>query len=205
LNINHDNDFYKYESFPKNAAAQMHALTRVIKARLKKSKVKIPIFAVASQDDATVDTTATIGLMSQAVNPVNKLVYYYSDPEKIPSELEQEKIECVNSVLSEQKIISSAHTAIVIPRDDEYYGELAGYCNCLHYLPDKLVEYQLCREHAEVAVLGEITQENLKRETLRRLMYNPHFEVLKIQMRNFIEKLPLSTMDVIAAKNTTVK
>jgi esterase/lipase len=201
LSIHSDNDIYKYESFPKNAAAQMHALTRVIKSRLNKLKVQIPIFAVVSQDDATVDTSATIKLMSQAINPANKLVYYYSDPEKKPSELEQNKIKYVNSVISEQKIISSAHTAIMLPREDEYYGESAGNSNCLHYLPDDMVKYQICREQAEDAMQGEITEKNLKNKILRRLMFNPHFHDLKVEMKNFIDKLPDGDKEVSYDQN----
>jgi esterase/lipase len=202
LSVNPDTDIYKYESFPKNAAAQMHALTKVIKSRLNKCKVKIPIFAVASQDDTTVDTSATVDLIARAENPANKLVYYYSDPEKIPSGPVQEKIECVNSVISEQKIISSAHTAIVLPREDEYYGEAAKYCNCLHYYPGDMKKYQICREQTDAIMQGEITEKNLECKTLRRLMYNPHFEALKIQMKNFIDKLPGDILLVSTVKNS---
>ncbi len=196
LSINSDKDFYKYESFPKNAAAQMHALTRVIKTRLIKRKVQIPIFAVASQDDATVDTSATVELMSHAIHPANKLVYYYSDPDKIPAVVKQNNIKCVNSVLSEQNIISSAHTAIVLPSYDEYYGESAGYCNCLHYLPDQLAKFKICQEQAATAMQGEITEKNLRNKTLRRLMFNPHFEDMKEEMKYFIDKLPDGNQEV---------
>jgi esterase/lipase len=190
LSVNPDNDFYKYESFPKNAAAQMHALTRVIKSRLNKSKVRIPIFAVVSQDDATVDTAATVKLMTHAEHSANKLVYYYSDPDKIPTGLGQDKIKCVNSVLAEQNIISSAHTAIVLPREDEYYGDSGVYPNCLHYLPSEIEKFQTCREQTGATMQGEITKKNLKHKTLRRLMFNPHFEALKTEMKHFIDKLP---------------
>jgi hypothetical protein len=37
---------------------------------------------------------------------------------------------------------------------------------------------------------GEITKKNLKHKTLRRLMFNPHFEALKTEMKHFIDKLP---------------
>jgi esterase/lipase len=190
LNVKPDSDLYKYESFPKNAAAQMHALTRVLKTRLNKSRMRIPIFAVASQDDATVDTFATLKLISQEKHPANKLVYYYSDANKIPTEIQQDKIECVSSILPEQNIISSAHTAIVLPREDEYYGEAAKYCNCLHYFPDEMAKYQLCREQKEAIQQGEISRKNLKNMVLRRLMFNPHFEALKTEMKHFIDKLP---------------
>jgi esterase/lipase len=190
LNIKPDTDIYKYESFPKNAAAQMHALTRVVNRQLGKNKLQIPIFAVASQDDATVDTASTIKFMAGSVHPASKLVYYFSDPEKIPAGIEKDKIECVNSELSELKITSSAHTAIVMPREDEYYGERGVYCNCLHYYPREMAKYQSCIDHAVSVIQGEITEKNLKQGTLRRLMYNPHFATLKISMQQFIEKLP---------------
>ncbi len=190
LSIKPDMDMYKYESFPKNAAAQMHALTRALKTQLAKRKVQIPVFAVVSQDDETVNSAATIELMTYATHSANKLVYYFSDAGKIPAGLDTDKIEYVNSVLSEQKISSSAHTAIVLPREDEYYGELGEYCNCLHYYPNEMAKYQACIDRLETVIHGEITEKNLKQGTLRRLMYNPHFVSMKIAMRQFIEKLP---------------
>jgi esterase/lipase len=189
LSIKPDTDIYKYESFPKNAVAQMHALTRVINAQLAKRKLLIPIFAVASQDDATVDTASTIKFMAASVHPANKMVYYYSDPEKNPAGIDKNKIECVNSVLSEQRITSSAHTAIVMSHEDEYYGEQGVYCNCLHYYPKEMAKYHACIEQAASIMQGEITEKNLKQGTLRRLMYNPYFAALKTSMQQFIEKL----------------
>ena len=190
LNIKPDTDIYKYESFPKNAVAQMHALTQEVKAQLSKRKLHIPIFTAVSQDDATVNTAFTIQFMANSVNSANKLVYYFSDPESIPGGIEKDKIECVNSVLSEQRITSSAHTAIVVPREDEYYGEQGLYCNCLHYYPKEMAKYQACIENAAAVMQGEVTAKNLKQGRLRRLMYNPHFGSLKTSMRQFIEKLP---------------
>lgn len=190
LNLHHDIDLYKYESFPKNAAAQMYALTRVIQKQLAKKEVKIPIFVAVSQDDATVNTAATTQLMLHARNASNKLVYYYSDPKKIPTGFEKDKVDYVNSVLPKQRISSSAHTAIVIPGEDEYYGEQGEYNNCLHYYPHDMEKYQACIDQVESVIQGEITKQNLKQGTLRRLMYNPHFSTLKIAMQEFIDKLP---------------
>lgn len=190
VSIKPDADIYKYESFPKNAAAQMHALTCAVKAQLAKRKVQIPLFTVVSQDDETVNSAATIELMSHATHSANKLVYYFSDAGKIPGGLASDKIDLVNSVLSEQRISSSAHTAIVLPREDEYYGELGAYCNCLHYYPNEMAKYQACIDRLETVIHGEITEKNLKLGTLRRLMYNPHFVNMKIAMKQFIEKLP---------------
>ena len=189
LAIKPDTDIYKYESFPKNAAAQIHALTKAVRAELAKRKVSIPIFSVVSQDDATVNAATVIEFMSQATHAANKLVYYFSNPEKIPSGLEKDKIECVNSVLSRERICSSAHTALLVPREDEYYGERGTYSNCHHYYPREMAKYRACIERADAVLQGEITKMNLKQGTLRRLTYNPNFPGLKVAMKRFIEQL----------------
>lgn len=190
LSIKPDTDIYKYESFPKNAAAQMHELTQVVRGLMAKSKVQIPVFAAVSQDDATVDTAATVRFMAQTPHPANKLVYYFSKADKIPTGLPAGKIDCVNSVFPQLKIISSAHTAIVLPSEDAYYGEHGEYCNCIHYYPDEMGKFSACKRQPEQALQGEITEENLKAGTLRRLMHNPSFATLKIAMRKFIDSLP---------------
>ena len=190
VSINPDKDVYKYESFPKNAAAQMHALTRVVRKELAKHKLQIPIFTAVSQDDVTIDTGAVIELMSRADHAANKLVYYFSEPEIKPTRLEKDKIELINSVIAEKKISSSAHTAIVVPREDEYYGEQGMYRNCLHYYPNDMEKYKACIDRADSVLLGEITDKNLRQGTLRRLMYNPQFDTLKAAMKQFIAKLP---------------
>ena len=189
LSIKPDTDLYKYESFPKNAAAQMYALTQAVKMQLAKRKINIPVFAVVSQDDITTNTEATIEFMAHAAHSSNKLVYYFSDEKKIPAGLEKDKIECVSSVLSDKGISSLAHTAIVLPPEDEYYGELGAYCNCLHYYPDEMEKYRACIDRVDKVIQGEITERNLKSGTLRRLMYNPHFITMKTAMKQFIEKL----------------
>ncbi|MFA5826340.1 MAG: alpha/beta fold hydrolase [Gallionellaceae bacterium] len=190
LSISPDTDIYKYESFPKNAAAQMYALTQAVRAQIAKSKVLIPVFAAVSQDDATVDTVATVEFMAHAPHPANKLVYYFSSADKIPAGLSKDKIECVNGVFPQLKIISSAHTAIVLPSEDAYYGERGEYCNCIHYCPEDMDKFAACTNQAEQMVQGEITEANLKACMLRRLMYNPNFDTLKIAMRKFIDSLP---------------
>jgi esterase/lipase len=189
LNINSDRDRYKYESFPKNAAAQMYALTQALQLQLAQSKVAIPVFTVMSQDDVTVDAEAIIEFMALASHPLNKLVYYFSQAEKIPARI-LSKSECVSAVFPEKKIISSAHTALVLPGEDPYYGEQGTYCNCIHYYPEEREKYAACNESSMQLPQGEITDENLKSGTMRRLMHNPNFASLEIALRQFIDHLP---------------
>jgi esterase/lipase len=190
LDIRPDADIYKYESFPKNAAAQMYALTRAVNARMAKGTLNIPVFAVASQDDVTVNTSATVEFMAQTQHPVSKLVYYFSKPDSTPAAILKEKIELVPGSFPAKKIISSAHTAIVLPDVDAHYGEQGEYFNAIHYYPREMDKYTVCSRPAEAVWQGEITAENLKVGAVRRLMYNPNFAALKSAMRQFINSLP---------------
>jgi hypothetical protein len=180
LNVLPDLDLYKYESFCKNAAAQMYALTRA----LPQDGLDIPVFAAASADDATVHAAATLRFMQRARHPASHLVWYSN------ARIEQDKVEWVDSALPEQRILSSAHTAIVIPPEDEHYGAAGDYVNCLHYYQSNGGRYVACLTRPQESWLGEVLPENLQRGLLRRLMYNPHYAAMETSMRKFIERLP---------------
>ncbi len=191
LSICPDTDRYKYESFPKNAAAQMYALIQVVKKKLAGRAVRIPVFAVMSQDDVTVDTGEIIKFMERCEHPLSQSVYYYSDAKKIPNWKLINKPECVNGVLPEKKILGPAHTSIVLPSEDEYYGEQGEYCNCIHYYPNAGEEYASClQQEARQLFQGELTAENLQAGLVKRLMHNPHFADIKQSMSRFIASLP---------------
>ncbi len=168
----------------------MYALTRELESRLRERQVQIPVFAAASQDDATVNTPATLDFMARASHPTNRLVLYTTDTAKFPPNISQEKLEMVNSVIPEQRILSSAHTAIVLPPDDAHYGARGDYSNFIHYYPGDMDKYDaFANGHTDI-VQGEITEANLRAGILRRLMYNPNFAALKLSMKRFIDSLP---------------
>ena len=190
VSIMPDRDIYKYESFPKNAAAQMYALTQESNEQSLLHKLNIPVFTAASADDTTVEPSAILNFMMRMPHPSSKLVLYTTDEGKHAKGFPAEKLELVNSVLPKQKILSSAHTAIALPPDDMHYGAKGEYSNCVHYYPGDMEKYAVCIKYPEQALQGEITEQNLKAGILRRLMYNPHFAALKISMRRFIDNLP---------------
>ncbi len=194
VDIMPDLDIYKYESFTKNAAGQMYALTRELSVQLQKAYfngrgLDIPVFIAASADDKTVKISATLGFIVRARHPSNRLVLYTTEPENFPPGIPPEKMELVNSAVPGQKILSSAHTAIVMPPEDGHYGAAGEYSNCMHYYPDDMEKYAACIQHPEQDFQGEVTGENLNAGILRRLMYNPNFAGLKVSMRRFIDKL----------------
>ncbi len=190
VTIKPDLDIYKYESFPKNAAAQLYALSQEVCRQLHARPLNIPIFAVASQDDTSVITAATLQFMAGAHHPLKRLVLYTTDTSKLPPDIAPEQIELVNSRFPEHRILSSAHTAITQPPEDAHYGENGEYSNCLHYYPDNMGKYDACLQRSKEVWQGEITAANLNTGTLQRLTYNPNFAALKISMKKFIERLP---------------
>lgn len=200
LELKPDHDIYKYESFPKNAAGQMYALTREVKNLLHQYNVDIPVFAAASADDTTVVTSATLEFIAQARHPASKLVLYATDIEKFSSRLagmgqdagefgRKAKLELENSVFPEQRILSFSHTSIVLPADDSHYGATGEYSNCAHYYPDDIEKYAVCINNPRQDLQGELTDKNLKAGVIRRLMYNPSFSALKVSMRKFVDDL----------------
>jgi len=189
LYIRPDHDIYKYESFPKNAAAQMYALTRKLGSQLQLHEMDLPVFAAASEDDATANTTGTLEFMSRTRHPSSRLVIYSARPDAFSFDIPAEKLELVNCAMPVQKILSSAHTAIILPAEDTYYGAGGAYSNCTHYYPGDMEKYNACAAYPEQILLGEITPQNLDAGLLCRLMFNPHFAALKISMQRFIDNL----------------
>ncbi len=180
VNVMQDRDLYKYESFCKNAAAQMYALTQA----LPQNETDIPVFAVASADDATVNPAATLRFMQRARNPCSRLLWYSTE------EIRQPNVEWMNSAMPERRILGSAHTAIVMPPDDPYYGATGEYANCLHYYENDKERYRACMSRPQDAWQGEVSERNLRQGLLRRLMYNPHYAEMESSMQKFIEGLP---------------
>lgn len=190
VDIKPDLDIYKYESFTKNAAAQTHALISALNGQLRKHALDIPLFVAASADDMTVKTSVILEFVARARHPLSRLVLYTTEPEKIPDGFPPERLEPVNSAIPEQRILSSAHSAIVMPPEDGHYGRAGDYSNCVHYYPGEMEKYAACLAHPDQDFQGEITELNLKAGILRRLTYNPNFAALKVSMQRFIDQLP---------------
>jgi len=190
VDIQPDTDNYKYESFPKNGAFQMHALTADLHAQLRKRETGIPMFAAASADDVTVDSSATVEFMARARHACTKLVYYTRNTAQNLCGIPENRVELVNSVVPEQNIVSFSHLSILVPPEDAHYGVAGEYSNCLHYYPDDMEKYAACRRNFPAVLQGEITAHNLQAGVMRRLAYNPHFRALESSMQKFIENLP---------------
>ncbi len=184
--IRNDDDPFKYNSFPLNGADQVHLLTKEIHAHLAKKEIAVPVFVAASLDDATVKTAGTLAFFKRTLNPLNRMILYSAEAASFPM---IDRIEVVNSRFPEQRIISSAHTAIVVPPSDPHYGAEGAAVGCEHYFDDDPAKYARCKSKNE-DFRGEISDANLAQGVVRRLTYNPNFDMLKVSLEQFIDTLP---------------
>jgi len=184
IDILGDSDPFKYESFPANAADQIHLLTKELRAKLSKQPLNIPLFIAASEDDATVSTEESLRFFRASRHSQKRMVLY-SRADAPP----KKGLQRIKNVFPEKHIISSAHTAMTLPPDDPHYGEQGDYAYCSHYFPQDAEKYRRCKKRQE-DFLGEISAENLKKGVLRRLMFNPNYAALTKSLDDFITALP---------------
>ena len=183
-----DKDYAKYESFTVNAGAQLYHLTREIDSDLAAGKrLDIPVFTVLSVDDISVDTEKMLEVFkSYIASEKSVLILYGKENEKSLRE-GNGRILYKNSFFPEKRILNFAHISILIPPDDPHYGKDGGYKYCLHY-QDNQEKRRACLYDPNVWQ-GEITEENLKQYTLRRLTYNPRYDEMILTLDHFLDGL----------------
>ncbi|MBI5449741.1 MAG: alpha/beta fold hydrolase [Gammaproteobacteria bacterium] len=180
LDIAPDVDPFKYESFPMNAAAQIHRLTWELDDHLDDNVPQLPLFIALSEQDRTVDSAATLQFFARNRHPASRLLLYSN---AAPT-LSDPRIVLQDSRDAARHIVSSAHTALLLPPEEPHYGAAGDYVLCNHYL-DQLPLWQRCRQRDE-DVLGEISTDTLQQGVVRRLSYNPWYTSMLDQLRTFI-------------------
>jgi len=193
-----DSDFAKYESFPFNAGAQVHNLMTELLAKsvALPTKIKnIPMFVVVSEDDQTIATDATLGLVTQWHDSSTKkdsnkdMVIYYGERSKakqqLPASLNVLVPNCSETELC-AKVHDVAHTSVTNAPSNSHYGIEGRYRNCGHYIGDMGL-YQECKTGDDV-IVGEKTAHNLQLgKPLYRLTYNPYYQQMLNEISVFLQ------------------
>lgn len=190
-----DIDFAKYESFPANAGAQVHALMKRIEPQKLKGLRNTPFFVVASEVDQTINTEATVNILARwhaqngAAQAQDKLVYYYANKvadqlNALPSSLKTvTTFSCEGQVYC-KRVLDIAHTSPTNVPSNPHYGWQGSYRNCEHLTGTDL--FASCKTTSS-PTLGELTEENLQATpNLQRLTFNPYYEQMLEQMQGFI-------------------
>jgi len=200
IDVDADVDFAKYESFPYNAGAQVHALMSRIhgKNALKSNTTHdIPLFVVAGELDQTIDTAATLALMNNWHKPeVNSktqfdTLIYYGEKKSLTDALAP-LIKVITPTCEQgelcQKVFNIAHTSPTNSPENPHYGEQGQYRNCGHYLAD-MERYRTCKTSKSI-IVGERTSENLKQKSpLKRLTFNPYYSKMLVSIKEFLARI----------------
>ncbi len=197
IDLDADIDFAKYESFPYNAGAQVHALMKLVVgegANASRQMHDIPLFVVASEHDQTIDTAHTLQLVQQwlLASPIaqmkKSMLIYYGDNNKLPSRL-VDVMEVIVPECSPESLCSEifdvAHIATTNSPNNPHYGVNGQYRNCGHYVTDA-PRYKACKHNKQV-IKGEVTAMNLTRDLpMQRLTYNPYYQEMLEAMTVFL-------------------
>ena len=183
MKIMPDEDYFKYQSFPYNAAWQIYQLIKMTEESITDKGIAVPVFTVASVQDSTIEVEATVDLIKALKNKKNRMLLYSQYPRSEPA-----PVKVVNSYFPEKRQLSLAHTGLSIPIDDPHYGEDGAYRNCSHYYDKSDEDYLSCKRD-EVIFVGETTAENLKQGVMRRATYNFLYREMLDELDNFINSL----------------
>lgn len=171
--------FTKYESFACNGAHQTRLITLKIRSLLARRSLNIPLFIVVNEDDETVNTKANLAFFNQQNSKHKQLILYSNRPHLA---INQNTI-LRPSAFQTEKILNFSHTCLTISPDNFYYGKNGAYQDFLHYPGQKAPTNDI--------YYGAISKDNLKKYTIQRLSYNPDFNWLLEQLKNFINKAGL--------------
>ena len=196
IDLDADIDFAKYESFPYNAAAQVHSLmSRIVGEDAMKNRVMhdIPIFVVASEHDQTIETKQTLVLIEEwqqaekAHHNKQSVLVYYGDKNNVPASTKVKLVlpDCLAEGLCND-VFDVAHSGTTNAPSNPHYGVDGKYRNCGHYVKE-LSRYLACKQSDEL-VKGELTEANLtQHELLQRLTYNPYYQQMLASMERFLQ------------------
>ena len=196
LNKGADIDFAKYESFPFNAAAQVHTLMSRVNGNSKSlTRIPdIPLLVVASEVDQTIETKTTLSLMRQWHNApgrmsqsLDTLIFYGNEAvvAQLPDSLAVLRPACQNQQLCD-KVIDISHNAALNAPTNPHYGYQGNYKYCEHHIGSDA--FSACKTMAVVPT-GEISGRNLdKYGVMRRLTFNPYFDHMREQVLGFVTK-----------------
>lgn len=182
LDVLPDTDSFKYESLTNHAIAEVYTMIQSMHRLSRLSERRLPLFVAASEQDATLDSRATLDWFADQIGP-RRMLYYTTGQPSVP-----DFVKCVPAQLPGQRISSFAHTSMIQSPDNPHYGVQGSQRFCTHYYhlePDK---YRRCKA-GEEDCLGEMFHETADCAVVRRLTYNPFYDELLAELGEFIDRI----------------
>ncbi|TPE50031.1 alpha/beta fold hydrolase [Maribrevibacterium harenarium] len=135
-----DDDFAKYASIPVPAIAQAYRLAKEVSAQVSTESMVLPVWVAASQEDATVDTKATLSLFKEymAAQKQSRMVLYRYQQDLPPEPDVTER----TASWPQDRVLGMSHIGLHIAPVNPYYGQQGDYRACGWYFsePEKYAE-----------------------------------------------------------------
>ncbi len=184
FDIQPDTDCFKYESLTNRALCEVYRLTEAQQRLASLTELNTPLFVVASENDATINSPAILNWFARQQGAPKKMLYYSTGSPEVPAD-----VRVINAHLPEQRIRSYSHTSLLQSPENPHYGEQGTLRFCTHYYrldPDK---YRRCKA-GEEDCLGEMFDESEQCQVIRRLTWNPAYSDMLAEIRAFLDALP---------------
>ncbi len=183
LDVQPDEDRYKYESLSNRAICEAYRLTKALRGLRSLERLQTPVFVAASANDATVDSRAVLDWFAKLRGIPRRMLYYGTAGSPVP-----DRVRVVPCQLPQKRIRSFSHTALLHPPGNAHYGANGGYRFCTHYYFLDRGKYERCKAGQEDC-LGEMFDESADCQVVRRLTYNPFYEDMLDEIRAFLKTL----------------
>jgi alpha-beta hydrolase superfamily lysophospholipase len=206
-------DSFKYESVPAYSVLQANQLAKMVKNKLRKNNLEIPVFIAQAKNDNTLPSEATIDLFNDNAfgadsvfllySPVEADGFRFSNCDNIEQDVfsNTNKVTCNSSFTYTQDgfeatIDDYSHMSLVLSPTDPHYGINGKYRYCLHYR--KGTNLKICRTGLKPDVCygerdvfrGRHVSEACPvfKSVMIRLTSNPKLQHLKSQLAHFMRK-----------------
>jgi len=184
FDVQPDTDIFKYESLASRVLCEVYRLTEAHQRLASITQLKTPLFVVASEKDATIDSPAILDWFAQQKSTQKQMLYYSTGTPEVP-----ENVQVLNARFPERRIRSYSHTSLLNPPENPYYGENGTLRFCTHYYRLDPEKYRRCKAGKEDC-LGEMFDEPEEHQVIRRLTWNPGYADMLTEIQAFLERLP---------------
>ena len=209
-------DSFKYESVPANSVLQANRLAKMVKNKLRKNNLEIPVFIAQAKNDYTLPSAATIDLFNDNAfgadsvfllySPVEVEGFRFSNCDNVEQDVfsNTNKVTCNSSFTYTQDgfeatIDDYSHMSLVLSPTDPHYGINGKYRYCLHYQKGTNLENcrtglkpDVCYGERDVFRGWHVSKAcPVFESVIIRLTSNPKFQHLESQLSHFMRKRKL--------------
>jgi esterase/lipase len=195
LHLNHNQwiykkneiDYAKYISIPFNAVNQVAALTKEIKILRQDHSLDCPIFMAVSQEDETISAAQAIDFFSSFHHKISKLILYAADTNAYANKLKGDsdsRIVMRSTHYPTLNIREFSHVSLPFRPNNPHYGQHGNYEYASH-IHNKGFIYG-AYQPIKFDIRAKLQQLKLINDSWRTLTYNPDFDYLAAEIKNFI-------------------